>query len=273
MHSFRKNLIIIGIGLILAVGLGLYFFGKERLYQSINHIKQTELSSRKEPDLVSQSNKLVWTTEEKEAIDKWKDKSLDDLILDAFLGDPGALWMVGMCYLTGGGGFEINTDLANNYMAISASLGFAPALDDICRMYANDQEDTFLALVYLNLAVAHGHPELVQKYYNVRSELISFFKPHGLKLIDEIEKIAIHKKQFIAKFKEKIKDNPESTLLSDNVISEDVLFDNAFWDGIYTGRLSTGNINEWLKFPENYGRKVKKNAEASKRRLQKYATE
>ena len=97
------------------------------------------------------STDMIFSSEELHEMGKWKNKSMDDLANDAFEADGAALYMLGMTFLTGSNGFSIDVDNANLWFKQSASMGFAPSLNKVMWMYAEEHQNPFLALVYLNL--------------------------------------------------------------------------------------------------------------------------
>lgn len=256
--SINKRFFLFAATTVILVlsGIGIYSF--------------TQISNKTEAVIID-SNELIYTKEEESSIGKWRSKSMDDVIKHAHEGDPAGLWMIGFSHLIGAMDFPLDTNIANTYFAWSGSLGFAPSLDQLRRMYFFDMQDPFLALVYLNLTVAAGHKELVHFYHNMRTELIEKF---GIKVADEIEKIATHKKNIIAKFVDKIKNKPEDfmevLLIEGSIVDEDVLFDMEFWRSIFCGQLNTGNLEEWLRDSSNYCRKIERLAEKAQSGMERY---
>ena len=122
---------------------------------------------------------LAFTNDELEAIGKWKRNNLSYEVMadDALNGDKAALYMIGMGYLTGmpSGLFTIDIETANCYFSLSASLGFAPALNKIRSMYLEDCPNPWLMLVYLNLAASLGHQELLLGYHKLTAKPSFYF--------------------------------------------------------------------------------------------------
>lgn len=198
------------------------------------------------------NNEFIYTKDEEKALKQKKYDSIDDIIVDAFHGNPVALWMLGMSMLTGSAGFPLDTVSANEYFVQSASLGFAPSINQVHFMYLIDLENPFLALTYLNLTVSSGHIELLGYYNKLRAE---FIKTYGLNTMNEVEKIAIHKKTLISKYCKKAQEEPSNFTnlnIGSGIIEEDVLFDMEFWKGIHNGKIITGNLEDWLLEPVNY---------------------
>lgn len=216
----------------------------------------------------SDSNELIFTPDEMNAINQCSLKSIDDLVIDAFQGNAAALFTIGYFYLTGRAGLTIDSESANQYFAKSASLGFVPALDQLRAMHMLDLNNPFLMLVYVNLIVSLGHREYFERYNKLRDQLV---KDGGLQAANEIEKIAAHKKTYISEFSKKVAADPKSflkLLFAEGTISdEDVLFDNEFWMNILTGKITTGNIEKWLQEPENYCRKIERLAQKAKEQI------
>ncbi len=214
------------------------------------------------PNIDSNNTDLTLTKNEATAIDKWRLESMYDLTKDAYTGDSAGLWMLGMSFLTGAANFPLNTEYANRLFSWSASLGFGPSLDQLRRMYAFDVQNSFLALVYLNLTISAGHRELLGLYQKIRSQLI---EDGGLKVVNEIEKIALHKKEKILHLTSRVKNGSNDFLkiiLREGAITDDdVLFDMKFWEDIITGRLATGNLEGWLKDSKNYCLKIERLAQ------------
>jgi hypothetical protein len=164
---------------------------------------------------------------------KWKNLSMDDLINDAINGDAAGLYMIGVCFLTGASGFTIDVEKANKFFANSASLGFAPSLRQISCMYLEEKKNPFLALVYLNLTISYGHPELVKAYHGVRAYILDNTNEQVVK---EIEKIAAKKREQIEKNCEaaKLPENKPGNInivpLIYNIVNlEDVTYGTDYW--------------------------------------------
>lgn len=144
---------------------------------------------------------LKFSNEELEALTKWKDKSFDDMWNDALNCDSAALYMIGMSFLTGSGGFTIDVEKADFCFARSASFGFAPAIKQLIHKNI-EEENIFLVLVYSNLMSSMGHSEYVMPYHELRTKAMATF---GNGISNEIEKIASSKKELISKTVEKLK--------------------------------------------------------------------
>ena len=164
---------------------------------------------------------------------KWKIRSMDDLIKDAVNGDAAGLYMIGMSYLFGGGGFTIDVENADKYFAMSASLGFAPSLRQISCTYLEEKKNPFLALVYLNLTVSYGHLELAKAYHAARAYILD---NTNAQVVKEIEKIAATKREQIeanceaAKLPENKRENINIVPLTHNIVSaDDFLYGKEYW--------------------------------------------
>ena len=142
--------------------------------------------------LDTQKLELEFTAAELRQTAKWKDRTFEDLVSDALEGDEAALYMIGMAYLTGTHVGAIDTGRANLFFAVSASLGFAPSIDKISKMYVYDCSNPFLATVYANLTASFWHPELVIPYHTMRNYLT---EKAGIGVTAKIEELANQKKR------------------------------------------------------------------------------
>lgn len=152
-------------------------------------------------------------------------------VLDAALdGDEIAMYIAGQCSLSGTG-TSINRKAANQQFKMAASLGYPPALFEVSQMYANENLDPFLALVYLNLTISAGHKEY-RNFYFQQTDLLS--KISGKSVVDEIEKISIQKIIKLAAIKNELKNRKNTyksgiELVSKNITSEDHLYNEKYW--------------------------------------------
>lgn len=122
-------------------------------------------------------------------------------------------------------------EIKNAYycFARAASLGFAPALYQMWRMFVDGVEPmpTFLALVYLNLA-ASEHPELNSLYSGLRSAALN---KRGSRIVQEIERIARYKKNLIAQNKSLLENTKNNEHIELRIITdEDKLCGYEYWD-------------------------------------------
>lgn len=145
-------------------------------------------------------------------------------------GNAIAMYIVGQCSLSGTG-TSINRNVASQQFNMAASLGSPPALFEVSQMYANENQDPLLALVYLNLTISFGHKEYRDLYYQ-QTELLS--KVAGKKLVQEIEKIALEKTIKISKMQNEIKNHkntykPALALISNNITSDDRAYGERYW--------------------------------------------
>lgn len=124
---------------------------------------------------------------------KWENKSFDEVIKDAYNGDRGAFYLIGVSCVMGQKGIPIEAEKANVFFSYSASLGFAPALDKLGKMYL-EENNFFLLLVYQNVLIAIGHSELIEQYHHTRSEIV---KLYGREIMQEVERVAASKHKAI----------------------------------------------------------------------------
>lgn len=212
---------------------------------------------------------LEVTKEEDSASAKWKDKSMNDLILDVHRHDKGALYILGLCFLVGRGGLAIDVESADYYFAQSASFGFAPALDQMRITYINER-NPFLALVYQNLIISEGHSEFLNLYHEARNKILNN-PTFGPKIVQEIERIAIRKKALIQRnndvLKKRSKGNGNKPLdcKIENITEEDLVFDEGYWQNIVRG--ITPRDTEFFRLMVD--RNAEK-AEAHQKRLEAY---
>lgn len=153
-----------------------------------NKFQKQETSAKK-----NQEVEFKFTAEELSEVSKWKSKSEEDMWEDAFKCDRAALYMGGMCLLTGKTGFTIDVSSADLLFSISASFGFAPSLKQLIHKNI-EEENLFLILVYTNLMTSLGHDEYIETYYNLRENVMRGF---GNDVLKEVEKIAAQKKERI----------------------------------------------------------------------------
>jgi len=172
---------------------------------------------------------------ELKSMDKWKTKSLDEMMQDAMEGDPAASHMIGLCLLYGHG-MPINVEMANTYFAVSASLGFAPAIDHIKAMYLEENPNPFLSLVYVNLVTSFGHPEFSLTYHKIRAD---WAEKAGYPIVKEIERIAFLKSGKIIEITEKLKkaENKEKAFwevyLNGGIVGEDLFYGLEYWEKFF----------------------------------------
>ena len=154
-------------------------------------------------------------------------------------GNPIALYIVGQCSLSGTG-TAINRSVANQNFKMAASLGYSPALFEVFQMYANENHDPLLALVYLNLTISFGHKEYRDFYYE-QTKLLA--KVSGKRVIQEIEKIALDKTIKISKMQTEIQNRkntykPALVLLSKNITSDDRVYGEKYWKQFFESQES-----------------------------------
>jgi TPR repeat protein len=150
-------------------------------------------------------------------MDKWKNKSFNDMLKDATEGDRAALYMIGMCFLVGHFDLDIDVEKATFWFIRSASLGFGPAIKQIIHTTL-ENENVHLAMVYINLLASIGHREYVVSYHEHRSKAADRF---GIGLVKEIERIASCKHQLIRDNIERFrKSENKKKLFSEMIINE-----------------------------------------------------
>lgn len=220
------------------------------IYVTYRHLNSSNNQVKAAP------GELVETKEERNAINKWLKTSGDAIAMGVQNNDPAALWIQGMFLLTGSAGWPIDSQTATILFAKSASLGFAPSLNQLRLMYAAEEQNGYLALVYINLTASAEHPEMLTLYEEIKSDLLSLSGTLGMTIIKEVEKIACYKQTRIARLKSKMKNNRNAIYLEGLITDEDVLFDHDFWTHIIDGSLVTGNLQDWLNSSENYCRKL-----------------
>lgn len=260
MNLSKKHILLlasisISFFILLTVGL---------LWKNANTIhihsaeEQRKINSETNPGKVE----FIYTEQEQRDIAKWKNKSMDDLIMDAMNGDRVALYNLGEYFLLGLD-FPIDVRTANSYFAESASLGFAPALDEVAQMYINDESNVFLGLVYKNLTISFGHTEFTQIYHDFRNKIIkdSGKKGEGQRIVNEIERIASHKRAVILKnqnWAENKQKNKESCRLSlmDQITHEDYQYDKDYWLDVFNGDNEIFDLTEIKEKDNTYFEKL-----------------
>lgn len=176
-------------------------------------------------------------------------------VLDAALdGNEIAMYIAGQCSLSGTG-TSINRKVANQQFKMAASLGYPPALFEVSQIYANENRDPLLALVYLNLTISSGHKEYRNLYFQ-QTDLLA--KVAGKSVVDQIEKIALQKIIKISEIQKKSQQNkntykPATKLLGKEITSEDCIYNEKYWKPFFVseeaynqffGKNETGNSNE-----------------------------
>jgi TPR repeat protein len=212
----------------------------EYVFELLKEISEVELTEPKEE---AEKVEFQYSQEELKAMDKWKNKTMSEMIFDANNGDAVALYMLGMAHLYGQGGFPINVEQADRYFATSALLGFAPAMDKIKGMYLDDNNpNPFLVFVYVNLTASFGHPEFTMIYHNQRKCIVEKF---GNTMANEIERIATQKTMKIYKAmnqlsesKDKMKTAFNFLFVEDGIIGEDAEFGVEYWEKFFNKKNS-----------------------------------
>jgi hypothetical protein len=174
-------------------------------------------------------------TEEWSNLDRFKSSisgkaNLLDVANAAYSGDRGALYWLGISSLVGGiEGMVIDVEAADIYFALSASLGFAPAVDKLRTKYRNEGNQ-FLSMIYINLCMSLGHTELLNLYYSMRDEITSW--PGGQEIAKKIEVIAQGKMNKIVENRNNLQsskcDNFVLSVLK-RINGEDIIYDINYW--------------------------------------------
>lgn len=190
---------------------------------------------------------FIHTEEELAETGKWKDKSTEELCFDAFNCDRGADYLQGCMFLYGLGGFTVDVEHAYKFFEVSASLGFAPALDKIRCRYMEDCPNPFLLLVYVNLTIANGHPEFILAYHKQRNYVVEHF---GLGVAQEIEKIAERKAAQVLKNQKELSKATDKTRFFFNLMgiktrfSKSIVHEDSKLDGNYWQKFSKFNVGK-----------------------------
>lgn len=211
-----------------------------------NNIKRNAIESNAQNELFE----FKFTEEELIELSKWKDKSFDDMWNDAFNCDRAALYMIGMCFLTGSADLTIDVEKADLIFSRSASFGFAPAIKQIIHKNI-EEENIFLVLVYSNLMTSLGHSEYVVPYHEQRTKAMTAF---GNEISKEIERIASSKKELISQTIEKL--NKSSN-------RENFFIEMSFDGSLIDHQDQEFNQNYWIRFT-----KFQKEAEDEAHRFQ-----
>ncbi|PCI92804.1 hypothetical protein COB11_06515 [Candidatus Aerophobetes bacterium] len=169
-------------------------------------------------------------------MEKWKKKTMNQMLTDANKGDSAALYMIGGCYLYGLNEMPINVKIANQYFGASALLGFGPAVDQIKFKNLEEVHNPFMMIVYTNLLASLGHREFTFIYHELRGNALQKF---GLPIVEEIERLALNKKVEIYSYQEEMKKAKDkakyiSSLINGRSIeSEDKKYGKDYWFAIF----------------------------------------
>jgi len=218
-----KRLLIAILGVLALSTTAWFFFKKHVEKQAVYTDKDSSTTSTAKGFVAKESENAEWLKSE------YQDFNL--ATIEAMNGDRGALYMVGFTFLTGNG-IPVDVNMANTLFAKSASLGFAPALDKIRSMYMEDTPNPFLAMVYVNLTIAFGHPELVMGYHKLMNDLKESLGSSHIQ--NEIEKAASEKYNIILKNQDKFKnaiDKENLSLKIEDITSLDAIY-AAHWEEI-----------------------------------------
>lgn len=187
-------------------------------------------------DSTQQVVEIQYSKAESKAMGKWKNKTVEEMIHDAQNGDAAALHMLGMSHVYGLCGLPINMSDANLFLGGAASLGFAPAIDQIKFMQLEENHNPFLALVYLNLLVSFNHHEFVMPYHKLREEMVD---KCGQQIIKKIERIASEKHTKILKLMNQMDKTDDKAALTLEILSyrgvteEDAKYDMQYWETLF----------------------------------------
>lgn len=168
---------------------------------------------------------LITTEEEKiELNESFNRGTLNDILVDALKGNRASSFLVGYFIMTGRSGGAIDMEMAYKYFSLAASLGFPMAFKELM-IRATEENNLVLALVYMNLLVANGHSEFMEKYHSYRPLIISTF---GKKVMRTIELIAQKKQMIISENIEKNKANHSLTTMK-SITNEDYLYSDEYY--------------------------------------------
>jgi|GEM_PF-2127549 len=248
-HILLLAFIFIGFFILLTAGL---------LWKNANtiHIYTAEEQKKINSEANSDTVEFIYTDQEQREILKWKNKTMDDLIMDARNGDKAALHNLGEYFFLGLD-FSIDVQTAKSFFAQSASLGFAPSLYNISKMYINDESNAFLGFVYINLTISFGHTEFIRSYHDLRSKILQDFGKNGQRILNEIERIATRKRNLILK-NQKYAQNKQNNkdayklLLTDYITYEDYQYDNDYWVDVCNGDNEIFDLNEIKEKDKTY---------------------
>jgi len=223
----KRALFVCSLAALLSIGAASIF----HCVLTKNQIEEMRLAKEKKWEKASLlSYEFTLTSEEEAQTGKWKNQSMDDLFNDAIHGDAAGLYMMGLTFLTGSSGFTVDVEKANTFFYMSAALGFAPSLRQVSNMYLEEKKNIFMALVYLNLAASHGHPELLSAYHNTCAAIIEKTNPS---MVKEIEKIAEQKQERIEKnsVAVRLSENrlDETTMAFSRLTADDLYYSNDYW--------------------------------------------
>lgn len=206
-------------------------------YEYIKLFIENILKLKSKSSSINAQVEFQYTEKELNTMGKWKNKTMNDLLQDAYQGDEVALYMVGMSYLYGKGGFPMNVEYADKHFMVSALLGFAPAIDKIRGMYLeSDNLNPFLVYVYVNLTAVFGHSEYTMVYHESRKNMGEKF---GFAIVREIERIAVEKTVKIYQAMNEIQESEDKVqttskmLINGGLVEGDDIFDSTYWEEIF----------------------------------------
>ena len=233
-RNLQKNIKKFFIGILISISsfsiLPKNLFAEE--FNKANSVKSKTTSNFE----------FKFSKQEMKDIGKWKKKNADNLLEDSFLGDPGALYLLGYSNLAGQMGFTINIRSADQHFAASATQGFAPATYQIMHKYL-EENNFFMSSVYLNLLASQGHNEYIMVYHNFRDHLLDRCGSKANKILERIEHISAQKQLKINKTKESLKTikNKDEKMkfimkqihLNEGITQDDENYNVAYWEQLY----------------------------------------
>jgi len=178
-------------------------------------------------ELPKEQSGFQWKQSEFDTILRLKGKPWEDVEAQALSGDKAALFWIGYRFINGID-TAVNLKAAIPYIEKSASLGFAPALELMIRLY-NGPQNFLLSAIYVNLTIAAGHIELSQPYHYLRSLIVN---NAGEAIATEIERIAANKYNEIKKNIDEIAKFKNKQVFIAHMVSiseEDKNFNNEYW--------------------------------------------
>jgi TPR repeat protein len=226
----KKNLKILLITFFVIITSIILFFSyqKYKYNQTIKNMMDTTYKTLEiDNPIVNEKNQdFVFTKNELSEMEKWKreGKSFEILIEDALKGNRAGLYTLGFGYLTGYPQEIFKPDLKSAFIFFSksASLGFAPSVHNLHRIYINNIKNALLATVYIKLCILLGHTEFNKNYI----ELTKSFQSSCIGLLNEMERIALQKYTTIIENK-----NKNFNAIT-NIVDEDSNYDNQYWENI-----------------------------------------
>jgi len=179
--------------------------------------------------------KLVYTEQEytETKLDQWED--IVELARAAYGGHRGAMFVAAYSRLqkidaAGVSTIEPINEEFVTLISMSASLGFAPALDLLAKLYMTPDYNPYLGMVYLSLCVELGHAELIPLQLGAREEFLRL--NGGDKVLQEIDRILQEKMAIIRDNCEKLQASTDPFFAIKSltlVTSEDAKYEVKYW--------------------------------------------